>query len=388
MATNALILSGGGARAAYQAGVLLALSEILPCLHNPFPIICGTSAGAINAVALAAHPGAFNQQAQYLANTWRHLEIDQVYKTGWSDLTGSLFKVAGSFLHHGVARGKALGLLDNSPLRELLSGVIPFENIQKRIDAGLLEAISVTALGYSTGESVSFFQGNPALRGWRRARRVGTPSLLTVEHLMASSAIPAVFPAVPLNKEYFGDGAMRQLAPVSPALHLGASRVFVIGVSHNPIKTHWREARHGLTKPPSIAQIMGQMFNSAFIDTLEGDLEHLNRTNSLLELIGRDYSENGRSFRTVESLVISPSKPLDRIAGRRVRDLPRSLRFFLRAAGATNQGGGASVASYLLFSREYCNELLELGYQDAMWSRDAIEAFFAHPCSLDDRPVV
>lgn len=383
MATNALILSGGGARAAYQAGVLLALSEIMPCLHNPFPIICGTSAGAINAVALAAHPGAFNEQAQSLANTWRNLEIDQVYKTGWSDLTGSLFKVAGSFFHQGVARGKALGLLDNSPLRELLSSAIPFENIQKRIDAGLLEAVSITALGYSTGESVSFFQGNPALRGWRRARRVGTPSILTVDHLMASSAIPAVFPAVPLNKEYFGDGAMRQLAPVSPALHLGASRVFVIGVSHNPIKTHWREARHGLAKPPSIAQIMGQLFNSAFIDTLEGDLEHLSRTNALLDLIGHDYNEKGRSFRPVESLVISPSKPLDRIAGRRVRDLPSSLRFFLRAAGATNGGGGASVASYLLFSKEYCNELLDLGYQDAMWSREAIETFFANPCRLE-----
>jgi NTE family protein len=247
----------------------------------------------------------------------------------------------------------------------------------------LLEAVCVTALGYTSAESVSFFQGNPALRGWRRARRVGTPSLLTVDHLLASSAIPAVFPAVALNKEYFGDGAMRQLAPISPALHLGANRVFVIGVSHNPLQTHWREPTRGLQKPPSIAQIIGQMFNSAFIDTLEGDLEHLNRTNSLLALADAHQGDKTFNLRPVDSLVITPSKPIDKIAGRRVRDLPNSLRFFMRTVGATAQGGGASVASYLLFSHQYCNELLELGYQDAMWEKGAIEAFFAHPCSLE-----
>lgn len=385
MATNALILSGGGARAAYQAGVLLALSEIIPCEPNPFPIICGTSAGAINALAMAAHPGTFGQAARDLSDTWRALEINNVYKTGWGDLTSSLFRVAGSFLHQGVARGKAIGLLDNSPLRDFLSQVIPFDNIQNRIDEGLLEAICVTALGYSSGESVSFFQGNPALRGWRRARRVGTPSLLTVDHLLASAAIPAVFPAVPLNKEYFGDGAMRQLAPISPALHLGANRVFVIGVSHNPLKRRWFKPKRALESPPSIAQIIGQMFNSAFIDTLEGDLEHLERTNALLALSDQDRCDRTYHLRPVDSLVISPSKPIDRIAGRRVRDLPKSLRFFMRAVGATARGGGASVASYLLFSHQYCNELMELGYQDAMWEKDKIEAFFAHPCGKPDK---
>ena len=385
MAANALILSGGGARAAYQVGVLLALSELLPCLENPFPIICGTSAGAINALAMAAHPGTFNQSAQDLAQTWRELEVEKVYKTGWGDLTKGLFKVAGSLFHQGVARGKPLGLLDNSPLRDLLSGVIPFDNIQNRVDAGLLEAVCVTALGYSSGESVSFFQGNPALRGWRRARRVGTPSLLTVEHLLASSAIPAVFPAVPLNKEFFGDGAMRQLAPLSPALHLGASRMFVIGVSHNPMKTRWFKPKRALDHPPSIAQILGQMFNSAFIDTLEGDLEHLDRTNMLLKLAAdKELCEKTYNLRPVDTLVITPSKPIDKIAGRRVRDLPKSLRFFMRAVGATARGGGASVASYLLFSHQYCNELMELGYQDAMWEKAAIEDFFSHPCRLPE----
>lgn len=381
MSTNALILSGGGARAAYQAGVLLAMSEIVPCLQTPFPIICGTSAGAINALAMASYAGSFNASAAALAHTWCTLEVDQVYKTGWGDLTSGLLGVARSLFHQGVGEGKPLGLLDNSPLRGLLNQVIPFDNIQTRIDEGVLEAICVTALGYSSGESVSFFQGNPALKGWRRARRVGTPAVLNVEHLLASSAIPAVFPAVALNKEYFGDGAMRQLAPISPALHLGASRICVIGVSHNPIKRRWRAPKRALAHPPSIAQVFGQMFNSAFIDTLEGDLEHLNRTNALLALADKERCSRTFNLRPVETLVISPSKPIDKIAGRRVRDLPKSLRFFMRAIGATTRGGGASVASYLLFSSQYCTELMELGYQDAMWEKDAIEAFFSYPCS-------
>jgi NTE family protein len=381
MATNALILSGGGARAAYQAGVLLALADILPCLDNPFPIICGTSAGAINALAIAAHPGNFHLAAHGLAATWRQLEIDQVYKTGWGDLSTGLARVLGSLIYKGSNSGRAIGLLDNSPLGELLARVIPFHHLDERIASGALEAVSVTALGYSSGESVSFFQGNPSLRGWRRARRVGTPTRLTVDHLLASSAIPAVFPAVALNTEFFGDGAMRQLAPISPALHLGADRIFVIGVSHNRLKKHWGTPKHGLQKPPSIAQIMGQMFNSAFIDTLEGDIEHLERTNTLLAAAHHTKTERLTGLRQVDTLVISPSKPLDKIAGRCVRDLPKSLRFFMRMVGATASGGGVSIASYLLFSHHYCNELLELGYQDAMWERNAIEAFFQNPCA-------
>lgn len=379
MSTNALILSGGGARASYQVGVLRAISDILPQLHNPFPIICGTSAGAINAAAMAAHPGEFRHAVRDLARTWRNLEIEQVFRVGWGPQIGGILKVAASLFNDGVGRGKPVALLDNSPLRELLSQVIPFENIQHRIDAGDLEALCITALGYNSGESVSFFQGNPGLRGWRRYRRVGTPEVISVDHLLASSAIPAIFPTVKLKREYFGDGAMRQMAPISSALHLGADRVLIIGVSGNRnAAKNWRyrklpEARHS----PSIAQILGQMFNSAFIDSLEGDIEHLERVNHLLDLVNEERCENTDHLRRVETLIISPSKPLDKIAGRRVRNMPPSMRYFMRRSGATAAGGGSAAASYLLFSHEYCNELMELGYQDTMWEREAVEKFLS-----------
>ena len=356
----------------------MALSDILPDLHSPFPIICGTSAGAINAAALAAHPGSFDASVRDLASTWSTLEIENVFKAGWLPLIGGASKIVASLFNEGIGKEKPLALLDNSPLRDFLSGIIAFDNIQHRIDSGDLEALCITALGYSSGDSVSFFQGNKRLRGWRRYRRVGTPTKITVDHLMASSAIPTVFPTVPLNQEYFGDGAMRQMAPISSALHLGADRAFIIGVSGNRSPNSFRGKKPVRTKhSPSMAQILGHMLNSAFIDSLEGDIEHLERVNELLKYADPNRTGSTQFLRPVDTLIISPSKALDKIAGRRVRNLPQSLRFFMRNIGATAHGGGSAAASYLLFAKEYCNELLELGYQDAMWERSSIEDFFA-----------
>lgn len=383
MTANALILSGGGARAAYQVGVLRAVSDILPELHNPFPIICGTSAGAINAAALASHSGEFHQATHDLASTWTSLDIDQVFKTDLNSLLSGLAKVSWSFMNQGVGKGKPLALLDNSPLKALLADVIHFDNIQARIDKGDLKALCVTALGYNSGKSVNFFQGHSSLQGWRRYRRVGVQSKITLEHLMASSAIPIIFPTVRIGTEYYGDGAMRQMAPISSALHLGADRVFIIGVSGNRQEGPWGVEKK-LIRPkhsPSIAQILGQMFNSVFIDSLEGDMERLERVNNLLDLVSdgvNPRTETTESLRPVDTLIISPSKPLDKIAGRRVKSLPPTIRYFMRSSGATARGGGAAAASYLLFSHQYCDELMALGYQDAMWEKDAIINFFSN----------
>ena len=374
---NALILSGGGARAAYQVGVLKALSEILPEeAHNPFPIICGTSAGAINAVTIAAHEGTFREAVQGLVSVWERLSPEDIYLYGWLEMLKGFGRFVSSLFHEGIGRNRPIALLDNSPLRELISSTIRFNQIDRAIARGDLEAVCVTAMGYSTGNSVAFFQGQPDMQGWQRHRRIGRRTLLGIDHLMASSAIPALFPTTRIEHEYFGDGALRQLSPISPALHLGADRVFIVGVSGN------RDPRPTKKPPPlkhspSVAQILGHMFNSAFVDSLEGDIENLERINRLVALIPEEVrEERGIKVRPIESLVISPSEQVDKIAGRKVRYLPDSLRFLLRTTGATAHGGGAAAASYLLFAKPFIEKMIELGYRDTMWESDSIRTFF------------
>ncbi len=374
---RALILSGGGARAAYQVGVLQALAEILPPENtHPFPIICGTSAGAINALALAAHPGSFKDSVHSLANMWRNLTVGDVYLHGWMDIFKGLGLLGLSLFNQGIGRQRPLSLLDNSPLWDLLGSRIPFHNIQQSIAAGKLLAVSVSAMGYTSGHTVSFFQGHESIQGWNRYRRAGVATPLRLEHLLASSAIPTIFPAVRINREYFGDGALRQLAPISPALHLGAESLFVIGVSGNRSSSK-ASKRLPIKHSPSMGQIVGHLLNSAFVDSLEGDLEHMELVNNLVKLIPEESKPADFKLRAVENMVISPSSPLDVIAGRNVRYLPDSLRFFLRAIGATAKGGGATAASYLLFSTEFITDLMELGRQDGLAEAEALKNFFS-----------
>ena len=383
---NALILSGGGARAAYQVGVLKALTEILPATaHNPFPIICGTSAGAINALYIASHPGTLREAVLQLESLWRSLQPELIYKTALGSLLKSLARLGVSLFNEGVGAHRPLALLDNSPLRQLLHDCIRFEGIEQSIACGDLEAVAVTATGYTSGHSVSFFEAASGVLGWQRHRRIGSPTRLTLDHLMASAAIPTIFPAVKLNREYFGDGALRQTAPISPALHLGANRLFIIGVSGNRNPEHWYR-RKVVRHSPSMAQIMGHLFSSAFIDALEGDIEHMERINELLALIPDQLRNQCQlPLRPVESMIISPSEAVDSIAGRKIRYLSSSLRFALRAVGATTKGGGATAASYLLFAPPFCGTMIDLGYKDTLWERSAIEQFFQlQACQRDD----
>jgi NTE family protein len=384
---NALILSGGGARAAYQVGVLKALAEILPDnAKNPFPIICGTSAGAINAVTLAAHRGCFSDAVAELERIWFSLEPGDVYRYGWLELARNAGRVLRSLFNQGVGVTQPIALLDNTPLRALIGRNVKFHQIDRAIARRDLEAVSVTAMGYSSGHSVAFFQGTPGLKGWQRHRRIGRPTLLNIDHLMASSAIPALFPTTKIEHEYFGDGALRQLAPISPALHLGADRVFIVGVSGNRAPRQRRSPR--MRHSPSMAGVVGQLLNSAFVDSLEGDIEHLDRINKMLRLIPEEQREaNGIRLRPVESLVIWPSEEVDKIAGRKVRYLPRSLRLLLRSTGATTSGGGANAASYLLFAKPFIEELVRLGYRDAMWEADSIRSFFMLDENGEERPI-
>lgn len=374
--TTGLVLSGGGARAAYQVGVLKAVSEILPrSVYNPFPIICGTSAGAINALAIAGRSGHFRLRMRKLQAIWQSLRAEDIYRTDLRGVIKNGVKVGLSLFHSGYSAGNPVALLDNSPLRELLLSHVKFRYIDEAIASGELQAVSVAAMSYNTGKSVTFFQGSNRLEPWSRARRVGVREGLTIEHLMASSAIPLLFPSHKINEHYYGDGALRQLKPLSSALHLGAQRIFVVGVSDNP-----RHKNPSMTREhsPSLAQVMGHLFNTAFIDTIESDLETLEAINRLAE----HYSAEERArlgvgdLKPINVISISPSTPIDQIALKYLHELPRSVKIFLRSVGGTSRGGGASTASYLLFEKSFCSELISLGYHDALEQADDITAFF------------
>ena len=374
--SRGLVLTGGGARAAYQVGVLKGIAAILPrTVYNPFPIICGTSAGAINALSIAARAGPFRLRTSKLEAIWRNLRASDVYRTDARAVATNVFHMAASLLHSGYGIGRPISLLDNTPLREMLENYVKFDYLDTAISNGELEAIAISAMNYASGQSVTFFQGQESIHPWNRARRRGEKTELTIDHLMASTAIPSLFPAVQLQGGYFGDGAVRQLKPISPALHMGAEQLLIIGVSNNATLANKAPQ---LEHSPSIAQIMGHMFNSAFIDAVESDLETLRSINRLASVIPQSLKDNNgiTDLNAVEVLSISPSQSIDRIAEEHIHELPRSLKLFLKLIGATAQGGGTSAASYLLFEPGFSRKLIALGLSDALAQEDAIRDFF------------
>lgn len=367
-----LILSGGGARAAYQVGVLAAIADLLPdASRNPFPVIVGTSAGAVNAVGLACGALHFSEAVRRLNAVWQGFHTHMVYRSDWP----GVLRQAARFVGHsllGLGREVPVALLDSSPLGELLARELDFSGIAAAVRHRQLRAVAVTAFGYESGQAVTFYQGRSTIDPWFRHRRVGVPTRLQLQHLLASASIPLIFPPVKINREYFGDGAVRQAAPISPALHLGANRVLVIGVSGNGQSQP--PVRAVSKRPPSLAQIGGHLLNSTFIDSLESDIELLERLNQLGSMVPPERRSRSLGLNPVDVLVIAPSRPLDQIAARHQHELPKALRLFLRGPGAT-KAGGAGVLSYLLFEPGYCSELIELGYQDAMARKADLCAF-------------
>lgn len=369
---TALILTGGGARAAYQVGVVKAVRQLLPDpAVNPFPILCGTSAGALNAASLAASAEDFGAGVDALERVWAEFHAADVYRADAVSVGLSGARWLSTFALGWLTHSSPCSLLDNTPLRRLIERNIDFDRIEGAIARHALHSVSITCSGYDSGQSVSFFQGRADLEPWKRSQRFGAHVKLGVEHLMASAAIPFIFPAVRLHREWFGDGSMRQLAPISPAIHLGADRILVIGAGRRTAEAQRAQGE----RYPSLAQVAGHALSSIFLDALAVDLERMIRINKTLEKIPENLRrESGIPLRPIEVLHISPSQRLDHLAARHAQALPRPVRALLRGIGAMNRNGGA-LTSYLLFEQAYTRALIDLGYADTMARSAEVQAF-------------
>ncbi len=390
--TAGLVLLGGGARAAYQVGVLkgvaalmrkarLGMDPELARARNPFPILVGTSAGAINAAALACRADDFTAAVDQLVRVWEGIRAEQVYR---ADALGVLRTGARwlSLLSIGwmVRRSLKLrpkSLLDNAPLRELLAQLIDLAGVERALARGHLRALAVSASAYGSGRHVTFYQSRHAFPIPAKLQRVSRHARITHDHLMASSAIPFVFPAIALEAddggaaEHFGDGAMRQIAPISPAIHMGADRVLIVGAGQLGGPGMLSDVNPAAY--PTLAQIAGHALSTIFLDALATDIERLERMNCLADALTLEQ-RHGLRLQRVDSLVISPSERLDLIARDHAHALPTAVRALLEALGA-HGGSGAALASYLLFESDYTRRLIELGCADTLARRDEVHAF-------------
>jgi len=362
-----LVLPGGGARNAYQVGVLRAISEMLPeDVDNPFPVITGTSSGAVNAAVLATMAKDYHEAVIQLELVWANLNVGNIFYAGpLTALKSGLRWLLTLITAGGFGFITPRSVLDNKPLRKLLEKRLHLDRIQKAIDDGDLRAIGISASSYQSGHSICYYQGTDEITPWKRSQRYGLYRELRVDHLMASTAIPLIFPAVKINGEYHGDGTMRESAPLSPALHLGANRLLIIGVQDSADDETGHEY-------PSVGQISGYVLDTLFMDSLNADIERMNRINLTIAKTKENRVEvDDTTLRPIEFLVISPSVDLKDLVEKHVKSAPASVRSLLRGMGALNREGRPLI-SYLLFESGFCQELIELGYRDGLKNRDEI----------------
>jgi NTE family protein len=395
-----LVLTAGGARGAYQAGVLKRIGELPGVRERPLPfeIVTGASAGAINGAMVAARSASFREATELLARLWAGLRVEDVFRTdAWSLAAGALGLVRDVVLGSVLGRTVTQSVFDASPLGALVARHFDSRGIPDAIAAGHLYALAITATSYHSGRCYTFVQGRRGHPVWSRSRRVVLPVDISPEHICASAAIPLVFPPVRIRSVagdlYFGDGGLRLVAPFSPAIRLGARRVLAIGIrSQRAAESLSREElgvaeEAGLPGPtiacPPLAQICGVFLNAIFLDHLDADLDHLRRMNELV----LEYEQGGGApaaervnepMRLVEPLVVTPSEDLALVAQRFAHRMPRLVRYLMEGLG-TPDAQSADLMSYLLFDAAYTRALVDIGYRDAQQRADEIEAFLRMP---------
>lgn len=370
---HGLVLTGGGARAAYQVGALSAITKFIPRNHGiPFPVICGTSAGAINSTALACYASCFHLGVKKLEWFWKNLKTNKIYCSDGVRAFGHIFSGMLASFQADYANKTARSLLNNAPLRVLLNAEFNYRKIDENIFKGYLSAISITASSYSSGDSISFYHGSNDIEPWQRAKRIGKRSRINSDLLLASSAIPLVFPSVKINREHYGDGSIHQLSPLSPAIHLGAEKLLIIGVEQPKEPIHQMENN---PHPPTTSTIAGHLLDTIFADTLQSDLERMNRINDTLSLINPEDKKT-HCLKKIDSLLLNPSHDFNNIAVDYFYDLPLSIRILLRSIGITNDSD-SSLVSYLLFEKRFCQHLIQLGFEDTMEKEAEIRAFLS-----------
>jgi NTE family protein len=374
VATIGLVLTGGGARAAYQAGALRALGRILAQRESPFGVLAGVSAGAVNCVLLGAYSDDFRSGVAALVDTWKSLTPDRVYRTD----TRSLASIGGRFLASTASGGLfgtgPVALLDTSPLGHLLEDRLPLERLEAHYASGRLRGLAVSATNYATGTAITFFDGARDIEPWLRSTRIGVREAIDYRHVMASSAIPIFFPPVELGGVFFGDGCIRMNAPLSPAIHLGADRIIAIGIryfrSHHETLTLNRITHQEVI---SLSDIGGVLLNAVFLDSLETDIERAERINATLGILPPELLHQ-LPLRPVPVLTLRPSQDLGRLAARQHQRFPMALRGLLRGVGVTGDGG-RDLLSYIAFEPQYIETLMQLGEDDTLARRQEIEDF-------------
>ena len=367
-----LVLPGGGARGAYQIGVLKGINEILPDkVKNPFSVISGTSVGAINASVIASKADSFIDAVDLLNNIWGNFKTNRVYKTDSLTMFKSSLHWLVTIVSGGTLVKNPKSLLNNAPLRKLLSDSINLDHIRSNIDEGNLEAFAITAAGYSSRKSITFFQSNKKNINWEKFRRMGIESRVSTDHLMASIALPLIFPAVKIDNEFFGDGAMRHATPLSPAIRLGAEKLLIITTDNNKKNPDTNERGH-----PSIGEIGGYMLDALFSSGLLSDLERLDRINQILKHSGNGpINTASKQMKHLDYCIVSPSKDINLIAEEHFNEIPYSIKLLLRGLGLRNQSQ-SELLSFLLFESSFTQELIKLGFQDAIEQKEQIKSIF------------